>query len=45
MTPQENYYRQLILKEVEWLIESCPEVNAHGVYLFIKNRISNDRTQ
>lgn len=42
MTDQEVFYRKKILEEVEELIESCPETNAYGVYLFMKENIRND---
>lgn len=42
MTDQEVFYRKKILEEVEELIESCPETNAYGVYLFMKENIKND---
>lgn len=43
MQPQERFYRQKIINEVEWLLENCPEINAVGILLSMKERLLSDK--
>ena len=42
MQPQEKSYRENIIKEIESLIDDCPEVNAQGVLLFMREKVDSD---
>ena len=38
----ENHWRKKIAEEVKQLIDSNHEINAYGVYLYIKSKVKDD---
>lgn len=38
----EQYWRNIISKEIDLAIESGSEINAYGAYLIAKNGLNND---
>ena len=38
----EQYWREIISKEIDLAIESGSEINAYGAYLIAKNGLNND---
>lgn len=37
----ENYWRKKVAEEVKQLIDSNHEINAYGIYLYIKNKVKD----